>query len=434
MNNRALIIKLIISMGLLAGCSLSGTHKLVTSDRVFEFEQDRDVFIIKDIIKHAMISYDEGRLDSARKKCDLALKKLLKVKPEIENYEYERLHSEIALLRVKVNQSRHPNTHIVKSDLFPLVWNSRVEKWIDHFTGKGRTAFTKSRARAHKYVKFVKEVLQQHGIPLDLVYVPIVESGYYPFAKSRVGAVGLWQFMPTTGKLNGLEVDYWKDERRDPYKATVAAAKELKGLYKEFGSWELALAAYNYGANGVRRRVRKWGTNDYWELYLPKETENFVPKIMATIFIMNEPELFGFQPQEEIDRQWEEFEVKDSVDLRKLAEWCEVDVRDIQLLNPELKQMCTPPGKKYCVKIPVESYIKFISKFKSLEENDKYLSAKEIDRRKRRLVYYRVRRGDSIWKISKKFNVSMTKLKQWNNLTSNVIHPRQTLRIYRYGI
>jgi membrane-bound lytic murein transglycosylase D len=241
--------------------------------------------------------------------------------------------------------------------------------------------------------------------------------------------------MKTTAKYNGLKMNDWIDERRDPYKSTVAAAKVLKSLYDKFGTWEMALAAYNYGENGVRKRIKRWKTNDYWELYLPRETENFVPKIMATIFVMREPELFGFKKNgfsEELP--WKEFDVSDCVDLRNIAKWCDVDTKDIQMLNPELKQMCTPPGQEYTLRIPVESYDKFVNKFSGLSDEDRFLSKQEIDRRVRRVIYYKVRRGDSIWKIARKFKVSMRKLKKWNKLTKNTIYPNQKLKIYKHGI
>lgn len=410
-----------------AGCTSLGRHNT--------FEINNRINSIEKIISHAESAYSSDKLDKTRKLCDKALHKLFNKKSEIGENEYERLHTEIALLRVKTNRSSHPMVSAVKCELFPLVWNSRVDKWINYYTGRGRADFLRCVKRSKKYIKYVKKILIEHGLPQDLVYVPIVESGYYPFARSKAGAVGLWQFMKKTAKLNGLKIDFWIDERRDTDKATAAAARVLKDLYREFGTWEIALAAYNYGAYGVRRRIKKWGTDDYWELYLPRETENFVPKIMATMFILREPDLFGFKSfyNNGDEYRWKNFEVTNSVDLRDVAKYSGVDMKEIQVLNPELMQMCTPPGKTYNIRIPEESYERFASKFKALNESEKYLSKKEIDRRIRKVVYYRVRRGDSIWKISKKFRVSMHKIKKWNNLRTDLIRPRQKLKIYRYG-
>ncbi len=395
---------------------------------------ERSIQAVEEIIMYGENEYLCSNVQKARIYCDNALQELFVIKKDISENEYERLHSHIGLLRVKVNQSRHSKASTIKSDLFPLVWNSRVEKWINYYTGRGRSDLVRCIERSKRYVKYIEKVLEEYELPHDLIYVPIIESGYYPFAQSRVGAVGLWQFMKTTAKLQGLKIDEWIDERRDPEKATVAAAKLLKELYNEFGTWELALAGYNYGPQGVKRRIRKWDTSDYWELYLPRETENFVPKIMAAIFIMREPEIFGFKEIdiEEIHTR-KEFEVTDSVDLRDIAKWTGVDIKKIQILNPELKNMCTPPGKKYYLKVPEDSYEALAVKFNSIGNDEKYLSKKELDRRVRRLIYYRVRRGDNLWGIAKKFKVTPKQIRRWNNLSSNIIYPKQKLKISRRG-
>lgn len=427
MRKAKLLILIIIIFS--AGCS--SLPIISRGKRYSDFEISSHLYYIERTINEARDSYNSGDLDQTRIFCDDVIKKLFNIKNAIDVNEYERLHTDIALLRLKTNQTRHSKVSTIKSDLFPLVWNSRVEKWINFFTGRGRPDFIRCVERSKKFIKAVKKILYENEIPLDLAYVPIIESGYYPFARSRAGAVGLWQFMKVTAKLNGLKINEWLDERRDPNKATEAAVRELKNLYSEFGTWELALAAYNYGANGVRKRIKKWNTNDYWELYLPRETENFVPKIMAVIFIMREPGLFGFKPFYSGDEEhlWKEYEVGDSVDLRDVAKWSGVDIKEIQFLNPELMQMCTPPGKKYNIRIPVNAYERFVTKFNEFDNKEKYLTKQELDRRIRKVVYYRVRRGDSLWGIAKKFRVSVRSIRKWNNLASNRIYPKQRLKI-----
>ncbi|MFW6134551.1 MAG: transglycosylase SLT domain-containing protein [Elusimicrobiota bacterium] len=421
-----------LSLGLLVnGCFFLDR---ASNQDIMPFELDNKIVSIEKTINKARVSFESENFEKTRELCDTAIKNLFEIKPALNSNEYERLHGEIAVLRLKSNNTNRAESAAIKSDLFPLVFNSRVEKWINYYTGRGRKYFTKWVKRSVKYITDIEEIFKQYGLPLDLAYVPIIESGFYPFATSKASAVGLWQFIKSTAKLNGLEINYWIDERRDPYKATHAAAKVLKDLYEQFGTWELVLAGYNYGPNGVKSRIRKWDTKDYWALYLPRETEHFVPKIMAAIFIMKEPEMFGFKPVKNEEYVWKEYEVKDCVDLRDIAKWSGCDIKEIQMLNPELKQMCTPPGKEYRIRIPSENYDKFVKNFNQAEENEKYLSQKEINKRIRRLVYYRVRRGDSIWKISRKFNVSMYKIRKWNNLTSNTIYPRQLLKIYRHGI
>jgi len=428
-NNYYIII---LPLVFLIGCSTLGKSKSKKIPAEFEF--DSQVQKIEILISRAELSYETGDFSKVREDCDNALEKLFETKLAINENEYERLHNDIALLRIKTNHSRHSQAATIKSDLFPLIWNSRVEKWINYYTGRGRGELLRCIDRAKKYIKDLRKILADSNLPLDLQYIPVVESSYYPFARSKAGAVGLWQFMEATAKLNGLKIDDWIDERRDPYKSTVAAVKELNTLYSKFGTWELALAAYNYGAVGVKKRIKKWGTNDYWELYLPRETENFVPKIMAAIFILREPELFGFKPINDEAYKWKEFTVRDSVDLRDITKWSNVDIKEIQILNPELTQMCTPPNMEYNIKIPEDYYETLVSNFDDISDDEKYLTKKELDRRIRRVIYYKVKKGDSIWRISRKFKVSMRNIKRWNKLVSDRIYPRQTLKIYRHGI
>ncbi|MEA3506778.1 MAG: transglycosylase SLT domain-containing protein [Elusimicrobiota bacterium] len=397
-------------------------------------ESDQIINSVSARISQAEKEAERDKLAHARQSCDLALEELLSARDKLSDRQYEQLHGRIAMARVRMNHSGKSKISVVESDLFPLVWNSRVEKWINYYSaGNGKKYFAGWAQRAGFYIDSVRDILAEEGLPLDLAYVPVIESGYYPFAKSGAGATGLWQFMEGTGKEYGLKIDYWKDERRDPFKATRSAASMLKGLRERFGSWEMALAAYNYGSNGVAGRIRRWETDDYWELYLPRETEDFVPKVMAAIFILKEPELFGMDLPDTASHRWKEHTVPAAVDLRDVAEWAGVSVKDIQMLNPELKQMCTPPGEEYILRIPENSYENFIKTYAALEESDLYLTGAEIDKRIRRVIYYRVRPGDNLWKISRRYSVSMRDIKKWNNLSSDRIYPRQKLKIYRRG-
>jgi len=392
---------------------------------------DPRVLRIERILEDASARLDENDPEGARILCDRALEKLLSLRGDISSAEYERLHTDAALIRVKASHERRSKYAAVESDLFPLIWNTRVEKWINHFTGRGRENFKAIMERSACYVAGIIETIDSKGMSRDLLAVPAIESGYNPFARSRVGAVGLWQFMEATGREMGLRIDDWVDERRDPCKSTVMALRMLNDLYTRFGSWELAFAAYNYGPTAVSRRIRRFETEDYWELFLPRETEEFVPKIMAAIFIIREPELFGFEPFFTRPRRWKEYTVEDAVDLRAAAEWAGVNVSRIQGLNPELTQMCTPPGERYSLRLPEENFQEFVNNFEAAEE--KFLTRQEINRRVRRVVYHRVSSGDSLWSISRRYNVSINNLRRWNNLRSDTIYPRQRLKIYTHG-
>ncbi len=241
----------------------------------------------------------------------------------------------------------------------PVVYNAKVKRWIDYFLNRGRGFFERYSARAGRYAPILGKILEEHGLPRDLIFLAMAESGFQNKAKSWARAVGPWQFMPYTGKRYGLHIDWCVDERRDPIKASVAASKYLMKLYKDFGSWELAAAAYNAGEGKVSRAIRRYGTENFWHLtrgrYLKRETKNYVPKIMALAIIGKNLKSFGF---EEIDfhepLDFEEIEVGPLTDLYKIATVLDVDFEELQRLNPEILRWFTPPNQeKYRLRVPV---------------------------------------------------------------------------------
>ncbi|OUR96156.1 hypothetical protein A9Q84_07285 [Halobacteriovorax marinus] len=240
----------------------------------------------------------------------------------------------------------------------PVVYNKAVKKWIHYFLNRGRGFFERYSARGGRYAPILGKILEDHGLPRDLIFLAMAESGFQTGAKSWARAVGPWQFMPYTGKRFGLKIDWYVDERRDPVKATIAAAQYLKKLYGYFGSWELAAAAYNAGEGKVGRAIRRYKTENFWSLrkgrYLKSETKNYVPKIMALAIIGKNLKTFGF---EEIDfhapLDFEEIEVEGGIDLIALSKELGIDFEDIQYLNPEILRWFTPMNvKKYTLKIP----------------------------------------------------------------------------------
>jgi membrane-bound lytic murein transglycosylase D len=241
----------------------------------------------------------------------------------------------------------------------PVVYNDAVKKWINYFLGRGRDYFEIYSERGGRYAPLLGKMLEDNGLPRDLFYVAMAESGFQVKAKSYARAVGLWQFIPSTGRIYGLKIDWYIDERRDPIKSTAAASKYLKKLYEEFGDWEIAAAAYNAGEGKVNRAMARYKTDNFWDLtkkrYLKAETRNYVPKIMALAILGKNLNSFSFKNIEfhgPID--FAEIDVPGKTDLVALAEELKIDVEGIYFLNPELLRWYIPHYvEKYRLKVPV---------------------------------------------------------------------------------
>ncbi len=244
----------------------------------------------------------------------------------------------------------------------PLSDDERVAQWVGYLTGRGRRWFSKWLARSTRYVPFLWEALDRHAVPRDAVFLSMVESGFSPRAYSWAHAAGIWQFMPRTGRGYGLKVGFWVDERLDFLKASDAAARYLSRLYNTFEDWHLAFAAYNAGPGKVRRAIRNVGSKDYWKLsrtwYLRRETQHYVPKILAAMIVSKSPEQHGFDALEYLPPlAWDTLTVTDSTDLKTIARACGTSsaTEELGRLNPELRIGVTPPGKKYDVRVLPET-------------------------------------------------------------------------------
>jgi len=242
---------------------------------------------------------------------------------------------------------------------FPVVYNSSVKKWIEYFLSRGRKFFESYSQRAGRYAPILSSILEKHGLPKDLIFLAMAESGFQTTAKSYASAVGPWQFMAYTGKKFGLEINWFIDERRDPIKSTHAAAKYLKFLHEEFGEWELAAAAYNAGEGKIDRAIKRYNGDSFWDLtkgrYLKAETKNYIPKIMALAIIGKNLEAFGFGDidfHEPLD--FEEIEIPSKTDLVALSEKLNLEFEELKYLNPEILTWITPPdGRNYLLRVPV---------------------------------------------------------------------------------
>ncbi|HXH74634.1 MAG TPA: transglycosylase SLT domain-containing protein [Bacteriovoracaceae bacterium] len=241
----------------------------------------------------------------------------------------------------------------------PVVWNKQVAMWVKFFTTRGRNHFINYTQRAGRYAPVLSKIMADSGLPRDLIYLAMAESGFQNHARSWAKAVGPWQFMPRTGKNFGLNIDWYVDERRDPLKATIAAASYLKTLHNLFGSWELAAAGYNAGEGKVGRAIRMYKTKDFWQLtkgrYLKPETKNYVPKIMALAIIGKNLDVFGFHEIKfEKTLDYEEIMVKGNTDLYQMAEVLELDFEEVKRYNPEIVRWQIPPYlENYALRVPV---------------------------------------------------------------------------------
>ena len=242
----------------------------------------------------------------------------------------------------------------------PIPQNDRVLGYVEAFQGRLRNFLTDGLTRGAEYLPMIHEVFREEGLPLDLAYVPLVESAFKPTALSRASARGVWQFMRATGRENGLQHDWYIDERADPEKATRAAAKYLKTLHRLFdGDWHLALASYNGGPGRVQRAVKRSGIDDFWQLsaskkkLLPRETRDYVPMILAAMIIARNPAQYGFEIPAAEPLAAELVTLNGPVDLRRIAEWAGVPADDIRALNPELRRWTTPVrDSAYEVRVP----------------------------------------------------------------------------------
>ncbi|MDE2811334.1 MAG: LysM peptidoglycan-binding domain-containing protein [Gemmatimonadota bacterium] len=307
----------------------------------------------------------------------------------------------------------------------PIDANDRVVAKLHFFQTRGRKTFATWLQRAGRYRTLIGDILRREGMPSDLFYLAVIESGLNPRAYSRSRAVGLWQFMARTGRMMGLKRTHWIDERRDPIKATEAAARYLKDLFAEFGDWRLALAAYNGGPGRVRRAIARADTNDYWQLDLPRETRNYVPLFMAATVIAKDPQLFGFEPQaEEPAFAYEEVVLPEDwpyVDLKAAAQLLGIERQALHDLNPELRQDITPPGSRspYTLRVPTGKRRVLLDQYASLPAPQKAA-----------VHQYRVQRGDTISGIAQTFGVSTRVIAAANSLRNpNLIRPRQLLYI-----
>lgn len=348
-------------------------------------DQVGDIFAIRD----QMFSLDKDWFDNSNNNTDIVLPENVTAnKTEIPLPENQQVKNHLAYLWIK-----HPEV---------------MERWLE---------------RGKKYLPMMKQIFVKEGLPPELVYLAMIESGLVPYARSRARAVGMWQFIRSTGRAYGLEINWWVDERRDPVKSTYAAARYLKDLYNHWGNWHLAMANYNLSSRWLNHAIRMaGGVENYWKIYpyLPRETRGYVPSYIAAALIAMHPKSFGFKVKQDVDPySYSIVDVKGSVDLNVLAKCVGISTDSLKALNPELLRWATPPGNKpYPLKIPQGTKNTFLANYQKIPASDHH-----------QMIVHTVKRGETLGYIANRYGTSVRALYAANSHLSKMIYPGQKIAI-----
>lgn len=326
-------------------------------------------------------------------------------------------------------------------------YNEVVRRYILRYVKHSPRQLASLQRKAEYYFPIFEDILGKHELPYELCYLPVIESALNPHAHSHMGAAGLWQFMPATGKKYGLEVNSLIDERMDPIRSTEAACRFLKALYGIFGDWNLVIAAYNCGPGNVNKAIhRAGGKRDFWSIYpfLPKETRGYLPLFIAASYAMNYAELHGICPAEPLMTMASDTIVtEERQHLKQIADNLDIPLSELRRLNPQYARDIIPGGKAYALCLPIEktgSYIDNQATILAYQAQELIHNRRdEIELLQRTSVhggysvngvtYYKIKEGDTLGGIAKKFHVSVKQLKAWNGLKSDMIRAGKTLKI-----
>lgn len=337
--------------------------------------------------------------------------------------------------------------------IMEMPYNEIVRKFIDLYAGRLRNQVAFMLSACNFYMPIFEEALDAYGLPLELKYLPIIESALNPSAVSRAGASGLWQFMIGTGKIYGLESNSLVDERRDPIKATWAAARYLKEMHAIYGDWNLVIAAYNCGPGTINKAIRRaGGETDYWKIYnlLPRETRGYVPAFIAANYVMTYYCDHNICPMEtNIPANTDTVQINKNLHFMQIAELCNIPLDEIKSLNPQYKKQIIPGDHKpYTLRLPIHAISSFIDRqdtiyahrSEELFHNRKVIEMKDDTPSARRtgksrgsgnVTYYKIRKGDTLSSIASKYNVRVKDLQRWNGLSKTQISAGKQLKIYK---
>jgi len=320
----------------------------------------------------------------------------------------------------------------------PMEFNYLVKTQIDYYGTRWQSKLKEMLTKSQYFFPLYEQILSEYNMPLEIKYLSIIESGLNPYARSRSGAVGAWQFMPATARIFHLDINSKIDERRSLEKSTRAACTYLNQMYAQYGDWLVALASYNCGPGNVRKAMRHSGRTDFWGMYdhLPRETQNYVPKFIAMTYMMNFYYEYGITPAPIDDSLYltEQIFCDEGLDFKIIAERLGLTSEQLLRYNPEMKVAAIPfRGNGYMLNVPSgTSYL-----FYENEEEIKQISAARAEERRiaeanrPKVVYHYVRSGESLGLIARKRGVTVSQLKKWNGIKGNTIHPKQRLKIYR---
>ncbi len=408
-----------------------------------EEEYAAQLLEVEDLLGEGVTANRQGQWDLAQKHFETALKQLSEL--GIEEDEFPELHNRMNKLLAEIadelkitleaqgslgteasitsflDRFRNlKNFEVLKSQLLPqaltrpdpaiqfdvqIPFNERVADALAYLQTVARKPFSQYLSRSSRYVPLMRQILKKQGVPQDLVYLPLIESGFNPHAYSYAHAVGPWQFITSTGRLYDLDVNYFVDERRDFVKSTYAAANFLSDLFAQYNSWELALAAYNGGPGRISRAMKRQDTKDFWEMKLRQQTENYVPLFAAAVMIAKEPKKYGFgdviyEPPVEFDT----VVVRKPLELSVVARFVDCTVTELKDLNPHLARGVTPPGK-FTLRLPLGKEGAFWAQYEQMPQARKMV-----------LVRHKIRRGESLAAIAQRYGTTAGDLIRINRL------------------